>query len=260
MKNHSFIVQTTALLAGTLGFAMAHAAPSAMAVAFNQQELDQSHVIAVAVPLAQGDRYNLLILEQLSNARQCWQEVPDAGVVDPLLLKFDFTNICGRSTDSNGYSIRIAGEDKALNYRLSIVKQANHLVLLGIPSQRSYGSPIEIARSGNLTAGFLKLTLNPGWRFAKRTYQGKTLGHIYLASDTMPSGGTPVLTANSSGTRPLFQPLSSTRTQPTVLRSPNKPFAYSSSRGRLITGPIEIPVPDPPVTALGSRFPTSAPF
>lgn len=240
----SSIVQTTALLWG-LSVTLFGVAPSVGASTFDQKEIDPDKVIAVAVPLPQGNRYNFLILQQLSSTQQCWKE--NDGVVDPLLLKFDFTNICGRSTDSNGYSIRIAGQDKGMDYRFSIVKQKNHLSLMGIPSRNAGSPPIEIARTENLNSGFLKLKLNSGWHFAQRTYQGKTLGHIYLTRDTLPEGSGAVL-ASASPTQPLFKSSnSSLSTRPSVKLGRNNPSRASAYRTRAISinGPVEIPVPTP---------------
>ncbi len=241
----SSVVYTTALLWG-VGFALSGSVQSAAATTFEQQELDQGRVIAVAVPLAQGDRYNLLILEQLSNAKQCWQQNPsNPNIVDPLLLKFDFTNICGRSTDSNGYSVRIAGQDKALDYRLSIARASNHLVLLAVPSQNTQGSTLVIGRTDNLEPGFLKLQLNPEWRFTKRSYSGKILGHIYLTRDTEGGSGyiasaTPPGTSTRGGQNSVFR-------GGALGRSP-----VESRYGRTlnpITAPIQISVPSAPVAA-----------
>jgi hypothetical protein len=104
-----------------------------------------------------------------------------------LLLNFDFTDICGRSSDTNGYSIREAGKDLGWRYELSIVRRGNDLVLLGTNNIDPKAMPIEIGRSHGMTNGFVKLYLNPGWRFTKRTYQGHTLGHVYLTTDTLQS-------------------------------------------------------------------------
>ncbi len=241
----SSVVYTTALL-WSLGFTTSHAmSPAAAAATFDQKELDQARVIAVAVPLAQGDRYNLLVLEQLSNEKQCWQENPgNPGTIDPLLLKFDFTKICGRSTDSNGFSVRIAGQDKALDYRLSVVKENDHLVLLAVPARNSQEPPLAIARTETLSPGFLKLQLNPEWRFTKRMYNGKTLGHIYLTRDSSSSAG-------YIAARPESFPNSSARNLKAVAASPfsSRPQTRSKTifSGSLapITAPIEIPVPAP---------------
>jgi hypothetical protein len=238
----SSVVYTTALL-WTLGFTTSQTMlPAAAAAAFDQKELDQSRVIAVAVPLAQGERYNLLILEQLSNEKQCWQDNPsNPGTIDPLLLKFDFTKICGRSTDSNGFSVRIAGQDKALDYRLSIIKENNRLVLLAVPSRNSQEPALAIARTDTLSSGFLKLQLNPEWRFTKRTYNGKALGHIYLTRDSSSGGGyiaaRPSASLNSS-TRPSRMGVS-----PFSASQPTRSKTLLSGSLSPITAPIEIPVP-----------------
>jgi hypothetical protein len=237
----SSVVYTTALL-WSVGFAASHILPATAAAAFDQKELDPSRVIAVAVPLAQGDRYNLLILEQLSDAKQCWQQNPgNSSLIDPLLLQFDFTGICGRSTDSNGYSVRIAGQDRALDYRLSIAKERDHLVLWAVPSRSAQNQAIAIARTDTLTSGFLKLQLNSDWRFTKRTYGGKTLGHIYLTRETEGNTGnfiaaTPSSPYPRSGPSPLFRSGGLGRLPQSI---------GGNSRVNPITSSIQIPVPAP---------------
>jgi hypothetical protein len=178
----------------------------AQAVSFSQTEVSQSKLIAVAVPRS-GTYYSLLVIEQLSSQKSCWRESGSKPTkVEPLLLNFDFTKICGRSTDSNGYSVRIAGQDKGLDYRLSVQKQDNDVVLLGLP--RSGGSRLEIGRTHGFGSGFLKIALNPGWRFTKRAYQGKKLGHVYLTRDTAPppiattAKSTPKETADTASAKP----------------------------------------------------------
>lgn len=112
------VLQATIALVGVLS-GLIIPAQSAKAVTFGAQDLNQDQFIAIAVPLEQGDRYNLLILEQISTTRPCWREQGSHPVlVEPLLLNFDFTNLCGRSTDSNGYSLRRQGQDLALKYSL----------------------------------------------------------------------------------------------------------------------------------------------
>jgi Protein of unknown function (DUF3747) len=221
------------------------------------------------VPLSQGDRYNLLILEQLSSKRPCWQEKPGVpGGIEPLLLQFDFTNICGRSTDSNGYSIRIAGEDKGVDYRLSIQKQGDHLQLVGLPNRSTSGPALEIAHTESLAPGFLKLTLNPEWRLSKRAYQGKALGHIYLARNATSSseGGAvtpypPNLASGTSFRHPLPRTGSSVMASAPLFRSHlnpptrslNRASAYSGSISP-ITAPIQIQVPEPQPGARSLRL------
>lgn len=171
---------------------------SSIAVTFSQTEVNQSKVVAVAIPRKSGS-YTLLVLEQLSNKKSCWRESGSSPTrVDPLLLNFNFTGICGRSTDSNGYSIRMRGKDAALDYRLSFQKRKDDLILMGIPYRSESGKPVEVGRTHGLKSGFLKIVLNPGWRFTKRVYNGKKLGHIYFNRDT----AAPIAQASSEDMKP----------------------------------------------------------
>jgi N-acetylmuramoyl-L-alanine amidase len=162
---------------------------------FDSQEVNSDKFIAVAAPFG-DNKYQLLIIEQRSNQRPCWQEVgSNPAIVDPLLLNFDFTGICGRSTDSNGYSIRMQGQDLGLDYLLRVVERDGELVLIGTNRMNRQAPTVEIGRTQGLSNGnFLKIELDPGWRFTRRAYQGRALGHIYLTSDT----GVPATPAVSS--------------------------------------------------------------
>jgi len=178
------LTQAMAVLGLTFPTVLLLQALSSVAVTFSQTEVNQSKVVAVAIPRKSGS-YTLLVLEQLSSKKSCWRESgSNPARVDPLLLNFNFTGICGRSTDSNGYSLRMQGKDAALDYRLSFQKRKDDLILLGIPYRSESGKPVEVGRTHGLKSGFLKIVLNPGWRFTKRVYNGKKLGHIYFSRDT----------------------------------------------------------------------------
>ena len=123
-------------------------------------------------------RHQLLVIEQQSNRRDCWAE--NGSRVEPLLLNFDFTGICGRFTDSNGYSIRAGGEDLGMQYRLQVVRQGDDLVLRGVTSRPNQPT-LELGRAP-YSNDFVRIGLNDGWDFSKRTYQGRTLGHVYLSN------------------------------------------------------------------------------
>ena len=165
------------------------ASKAAIAVIFGQQEVDQNEFAVLASPYGSGS-YQLLILEQLNNKRPCWSESgSNPVVVDPLLLQFDFTGICSRSTDSNGYSVRMAGRDFGLLQQLSVVKRNNDLVLISTDLTNRDAPPIVIGQTNGLPpeGQFAKIALNPGWRLTKRTDGSKVLGMVYLTSDTAPS-------------------------------------------------------------------------
>ena len=157
---------------------------TAVASTFGQTEVNQDKVIAIAAPVGETSRHQLLVLEQISSTRACWNETGANPVeIDPLLLNFNFSGVCGRATDSNGYSIRVGGEDMGMRYSLRVEEQGDDLVLMGVPFGRRNVPPLEIARANGVSSGFVKLELNPGWRFTKRNYQGRTLGNHYLTND-----------------------------------------------------------------------------
>lgn len=157
--------------------------PKARQQIFGQAEVPQEDFIAVAAPYGEG-HHQLLILEQKTDERACWSEIgSEPVVVEPLLLNFDFTGICGRSTDSNGYSIRVDGQDYGLDYMLAIVEEDNELLLVGKHRVNPDAEDIVIGRTHGIGEGFLKIHLDPGWRFTQRTYNEKKLGHIYLTHE-----------------------------------------------------------------------------
>ncbi|MGF1604270.1 MAG: DUF3747 domain-containing protein [Thermosynechococcaceae cyanobacterium] len=241
------------------------------AFTFDQQEVSQEKFIAIAVPLAQGDNHNLLILEQISSAKKCWQEETNQpGVVDPLLLNFDFTGICGRSTDSNGYSIRVGGQDLGIDYRLSVRKRGGAFALVGYSAKDTRAPELMIGRTTQSGSGFLKIELEPGWRFAKRAYDGKTLGHIYLARDSFPAVTDPiaperspkadpeVVIAQGAGAAPeegagkqnkskiIASESADANAAKTSVANPSKTTAQK--RRASFTKPISIPVPTPGIS------------
>ena len=174
--------QFTALSTATALITLLTFQPS-QAQNFGAKDVPQDDYVAVAAPFGE-DNYNLLIIEQKSDQQACWSESGSSPVViDPLLLDFDFAGICGRATDSNGYSIRVDGEDYGLDYLLRLVERDNELVLVGTP-RNNQGEEIIVGRTNGLAEGYLKIQLDPQWTFAKRTYEDRTLGHIYLAKTT----------------------------------------------------------------------------
>ncbi|HBE21647.1 MAG TPA: hypothetical protein DEG17_00065 [Cyanobacteria bacterium UBA11149] len=171
-----------------------------VAQTFDKIEVNENNFIAVAAPFGE-DRYQLLIIEQISNQRDCWRERGNNPVtVEPLLLNFDFTGICSRNTDSNGYSIRMDDRDLGLDYLLRVVKRDGELVLVGTNRVNRNAPEIEIGTTQGMGTGFQKIFLNSGWRLTRRTYQGRALGHIYLTS-----GSTPPVSPGVSATPPPRQ-------------------------------------------------------
>ncbi|NES87501.1 MAG: DUF3747 domain-containing protein, partial [Moorea sp. SIO2B7] len=156
----------------------------AIAATFTQKELNQNKVIAIAAPISGGSSHQLLILEQISNKRSCWREIGNSPTkIELLLLNFDFTGICGRSIDSNGYSVRVAGNDLGWRYALRLVRHRNDIKLVATPTSDPTTPEIEIGSTKGITNDFAKIILNPGWRLTKRVYNGRTLGHLYLTNN-----------------------------------------------------------------------------
>jgi hypothetical protein len=176
-------ITTFAALSATAAVGALSSLVPASAVEFGQREVNQNQFVAVAAPYRGGAAHQLLILEQISDLRSCWAEAAGEPTrIDPLLLNFDFTGICGRSTDSNGYSIRVNGEDLGLAYSLRVVRRDGDMLLIGQPHDRSQ-EELLIGRTNGVTSDFAKIDLESGWRFTKRTYDGRTLGHVYLTYD-----------------------------------------------------------------------------
>ena len=212
----SLLRKLTTLSAVVVTSGAAITSPSAsMAAQFGQQPIANERVVAVAEPVSNGRFYKLLIIEQISSARQCWQEQGGTPTtINPLLLTFDFTGICGRSSDSNGYSVRIGGEELGSRYRLQVEKRGDVLVLVASPSPLQRGLPkLELGRSSGIANDFVKIELDAGWSMARRVYNGQTLGHIYLSNSQSldsviaSSGASPVTSTPTPQPTPTPLPL-----------------------------------------------------
>ncbi|MBU6230618.1 MAG: N-acetylmuramoyl-L-alanine amidase [Cyanobacteria bacterium REEB459] len=157
---------------------------SGRAAEFGQMSIPPELAIAIATPVRGGTFHNLMILTQVPQGRQCWQEQGSSPVrVDPLLLNFDFTGSCDRQTDGNGYSLRVNNEDLGVSYRLEISTRQSDLVLLARPIRDRRLPILEIGHTQGRQPGFLKVQLYPGWQLTRRTYNSQPVGHIYLSHD-----------------------------------------------------------------------------
>ncbi|MEJ6584273.1 MAG: DUF3747 domain-containing protein [Synechococcus sp. ArSW.bin.68] len=175
-----------AVLTAAVATALPQAAKAQGSV-FTAADVDESQFVMVSAPIGKGESSQLNIYEQRTSARPCF-EVSGASpaVVDPLLASFDFTGICNRYIDGNGYSLRIGGDDLGTRYRLSVVKTGSDIELLAVPTRDPSRPIMVVARSGGPGNGFLKLNLEPGWKLMRRQYGKRTLGHLYVYRDGMP--------------------------------------------------------------------------
>ena len=171
-----------ALSAGAVGLAaMAGSMPGWTRALFDSSPLQQERFAILAQAVGQ-DRWKLLVLEQIKARPLCWEERQD-GLMNPSLNNFDFTGICSRYLDSNGYSLRTSGSDVNKRYRLRLKQSRNGLALQAMDSVR--GGGITVARARNVRRdknAFVKLTLEPGWSLERRSYKGRTLSHVYFAN------------------------------------------------------------------------------
>ena len=148
---------------------------------FDSRPVPQDRFIVLARPVGRSN-WTLLVLEQLKPQPPCWSKRPD-GLVDPSLNRFDFTGICSRYLDSNGYSLRSGGEDLGSRVRLRLRQQGRDL-LLETSQQQQQRTSVVVGRAPipqRDRHGFVSLRLNPGWRLERRVYQGKPLNHLYFA-------------------------------------------------------------------------------
>ncbi|QEY32983.1 DUF3747 domain-containing protein [Synechococcus sp. RSCCF101] len=177
------------LLAGSAALLAASSAVPAQASLFGTQEVDASRFLMVAAPIGSGERYQLNIYEQRGDQRPCFAvSGANPGIVDPLLATFNFTGVCSRYIDGNGYSLRIGGSDFGTRYRLSVVRRGGDMQLLAVPSGGAATAEAVVARTGGQAPGFLQLQLEPGWKLMRRTYGDRALGHIYVYRDDWPAG------------------------------------------------------------------------
>lgn len=175
--------RATPALAGLSAALLTLPAAAGAAALFNSLPLDQGRFAVLAKPVGRSD-WNLLVLEQITPEPLCWQQRPD-GLIDPALNRFDFTGICSRYLDSNGYSLRIGDQDLASRYRLRLEQRGSSLVLLAMtasdPTQLVVGRGSVPQRDRD---GFVQIRLEPGWELQRRAYGQQTLSHVYFANTT----------------------------------------------------------------------------
>ena len=148
---------------------------------FDSKPLKQDRFAILARAVGR-DSWKLLVLEQIKARPLCWKDQA-SGLVEPSLNGFDFTGICSRYLDSNGYSLRTAGEDTQKSVRLRLRQGRNRLELQALDPNRNTAVVVATARQARRNKdAFVKLKLEPGWQLERRAYQGRTLSHVYFAN------------------------------------------------------------------------------
>ena len=207
---------------------IASPAPVRASALFAAAEVDQQRFLLVAAPIgSKGEKAQLNIYEQLKPVRPCFEV--GAGTpapVNPLLATFDFTGICNRYIDANGYSVRVGGQDLATSYRLMVTRSGGDMLLLAFPTKAGAGPEMVVARTRGSAPGFLKLEMEPGWRLMRRQFGGRNLGHLYVYTDSWP-GTAGTATQPQSTTMQSAQPPTAAvpvkQAAPSRLRQPLAP-------------------------------------
>ena len=172
-------LQTTALAVAGVGLALLAEGQARPAV-FDSKPLQQERFAVLAQPIGQGD-WKLLVLEQIKQRPLCWTPRAD-GLIEPTLNSFNFSGICSRYLDSNGYSLRSGGQDQTSRFRLRLVQNGRNLELQALdPGQ---AMPIRIGTASiprRDRNGFVRVQLDPSWTLERRVYKGRTLSHLYFA-------------------------------------------------------------------------------
>lgn len=207
---------------------------------FASRPLDGRRFAILARPVARED-WTLLVLEQVQPSPRCWQERSD-GLIDPSLNRFDFSGICSRYLDSNGYSLRVGDQDLNSRHRLRLRQRQQELQLQAFSPLMA--TELVVAR-GMVPLrdrdGFVALKLEPGWELQRRTYGSQTLSHVYFANPTpleqllaaAPGPRSPLSGANPGPLQLPLRPLNATIPPPPGL-PPN--------RGLESSGPIALQV------------------
>lgn len=171
------------------------------AMPFGSEPVAQDRVIALAQPLS-NDRWTLIVLEQREPAPPCWRRNANGSVLTYEIHLPEST--CGRYLSSSSYSLRAGGQDLRQPWRLRVEQRNGQLQLLA--SDGKQAEPLVIGSGQAAGPALVELRLQNNWAFERRSFDGQTLSHLYVAH----SNPLPVLLAearNSGGIPPLLAQL-----------------------------------------------------
>jgi hypothetical protein len=225
--------------AGLISAGLAPLSPEATAAnLFSSTPIDASRFAVLARPVGNSD-WNLLVLEQIQPRPLCWEERRD-GLIDPALNRFNFTGICSRYLDSNGYSLRIGEQDLATRYRLQVRQNGAELQLEA--STPSDPTVLVVGRARvplRERDGFVALKLEPGWDLQRRVFNNQTLSHLYFAnSSPLPELLAKANAAARNPVNPRFPGLRPPVAPPSLPALPR----LGSDNNLIAQGPIRLPV------------------
>lgn len=211
----------------------------AQGVSFQEQPINQEQLTVLAVPFGYQE-HRLEIIEQIPGKKQCWAESGTAPVeVDLLLLNFDHSDSCRRIINTNGYTLRLNGQDERVAHVIKIVENNGELQLVAFHKDPSQPS-IVIGRTNGVSNNAMKIMLNPGWQVTKRVHQGQVIDHFYLSGNTgLTSSSYSATSSNSvNGTNSSSTSTSTTVTQGTA--NPNSPQPQTVDTKVLVDGVEQI--------------------
>ncbi len=197
------ILKAAALTAATLGVlggaeqAVAHnhtpLQPAAsqtgtlLAQAFDAIAINGANFLVVSVPGSVSQPHRLYVVEQIQPSPPCWTVANSTGgltQINALWNTFDFSGVCRLQRDSNGYAVRLNGQDVA-GARFEVNQRDGDLLLQFAPSTVSRDR-ITIGRTSGISpTGFAQIQLNPGWSLTKRTFNGQIVSSnlVYFTND-----------------------------------------------------------------------------
>ena len=153
---------------------------SAARALFDSAAVPEERFAVLAQPIGRA-QWKLLVLEQIKAQPRCWRARQD-GLLEPSLNRFNFSGICKRYLDSNGYSLRSGGQDLGTRFRFRLKRSGTSLKLEALDPQQRAPLLVGQARiSKRDPNGFVALKLEPGWALERRVYQGRPLNHLYFA-------------------------------------------------------------------------------
>jgi len=173
------VLVTSTVVAASSGAGLVQSARAG--ALFAAVDVPQERFVLVSAPIGDGSKGQLNIYEQLNRKRPCFaMSGSQPAKVEPMLATFDFTGICNRFIDANGYSLRIGDTDLATSYRLSVIRKDNDNLLMALPTKAGAGPEMVVARTQGPGTGFTQLVFEPGWELKRRAFGGRQLGHVYI--------------------------------------------------------------------------------
>lgn len=181
-QSHKLRLKRTYLaVAGAMALGAAAAAllPQQFAKAaapFESIPVEAGRAIALAQPLS-GDRWNLVVLEQLEPAPPCWRRFDDGSVTT--YEQNLPPGSCGLYSSSSAYSLRLADNDLSHPWRLRVENRSGRLELLA--SSPEQPTPLLVGSGVVAGNGLVELQLAQGWGFGRRSFGGQSLNHLYVS-------------------------------------------------------------------------------